>query len=99
MSKKNGKKTERSEDNFFYVDSRAAQFEFSDYVRASSTPHGLVLSFGRFNFEQNKFGLFQSILLPFDVAGALDQIIQTQLKELLDKGYSQINEKIEGESK
>ena len=83
---KKDKSEKKEEKNYFYFNQPGQNQEFSDFVRVSSYPRGILLSFGRFTPEEQKFAIFEEILLPFDTADALGAIIRNHMKELEDKG-------------
>lgn len=85
-AKASEKKAKDREPNYFYVDDEAKQYEFSDFVRVSSFPHGMILYFGKYQPEEKKFGLFGSIVLPFDVAKSLSRLISDQIDQLKAEG-------------
>lgn len=76
----------KQEKPYFYIGLPGQYQEFSDFVRVNSSPRGIVLSFGRWTPEQEKFAVFEEILLPFDTADALSTIIRTHIQELEKKG-------------
>ena len=88
--KKNSKtKPKAKNESLFYLSEDAKNWDFSDYVRVTSNPRGMKLSFGKFISEDNRFGIFKEITIPFDVAESLMQIIQKQLEDLLKQGLLQ----------
>jgi hypothetical protein len=96
--KKDGDKVEVTPEkkNDFYLNEKAKEWEYSDYVRLTPGPRGMVLSFGKFIRENNKYGIFKEILLPYDVADALSNVIKQQFENLIEKG---LIEKIESKDK
>lgn len=88
---------EKKSEDFFYLSDEVRNFAFSDYVRINSYPRGLVLSFGKRHPEDGKYILFQEILLPFDVAVALREIIGEQIDNLVSRGLLEIRKPTEGE--
>jgi hypothetical protein len=85
MKSKNKTKKEQ-EEKYFYINDEAKEMEFSDFVRISSYPHGLILRFGRYHVDEKAFGIFRSIILPFPVAGAMSGIVKEQLEDLVNRG-------------
>jgi len=73
---------------WYYLNDSAKDYGFSDWVQVTSFPHGMILRFGKFLPEEKKFGVFQSIALPFDVANSLLEIISQQFRMLEEKGLS-----------
>jgi len=93
MAKKTEKKKKSTDskelpstEDYFFLNDEAKDYKFSDYVRISSYPHGMILYFGKYQPDQNKFGIFEGILIPFDVAGSLVTIINNHISNLVDKG-------------
>ncbi len=82
----NSKKEQETENTFFYVNEAAKDYDYADFVQVSSYPHGVILNFGKWYPDEQKHGLFQGILLPFNVAEALKSIIEDHVQELVDKG-------------
>ena len=82
---KKDKSEKKEQKNYFYFDQPGQNQEFSDFVRLSSFPRGILLSFGRWTPEQEEFGIFKEILLPFDTAEALSVIIQKHIEGLEKK--------------
>jgi hypothetical protein len=70
----------------FYLNEEAKNWDFSDYVRVTASPRGMVLSFGKFIREDQKYGIFKEIILPYDVADSLIRIVQKQFNQLIDDG-------------
>ena len=81
-----GNKNKAKEPNYYYLDESVKQHEFSDFVRFSSFPHGMILYFGRFQPDEGKFAIFKSILLPFDVAESMSTIIARHIEKLQEEG-------------
>lgn len=86
------KQKPKKADNYFYLDESAKDYEFSDFVRVSSCPNGLIFYFGKWFPDKKKFGLSQSILLPFNVSISLEKIIGGQIKELQEMGALVVEE-------
>lgn len=86
---------EAADANDFYLSEDAKSWDFSDYVRVTSGPRGMVFSFGKFVRDNNKYGIFKEIILPYDVVESLVKIIQGQFDQLLRDG---LLKKIENES-
>lgn len=88
MKEKKGKKKNMSNKSpaYFFINDQAKQYEFSDFVRIASTPHGMILYFGRFDPEKKEFGIYQSIILPHRVANSLSEIITGHFSELIERG-------------
>ena len=84
-NKMDSKELPSTEDSYFLND-EAEDYKFSDYVRISSYPHGMILYFGKFQPDKNKYGIFEGILIPYDVAGSLVDIIKNHISKLVDKG-------------
>lgn len=61
-------------------------YDFADHVRLRSTPRGVIFSFAKLQPEEKEFVHFKQILIPFDVADSLSQVIQGHLNELVEKG-------------
>lgn len=80
----------------FYLNEKAKEWDFSDYVRVTAGPRGMILSFGKFIREDKKYGIFSEILLPYDVVDALTKVIKQQFENLIEKG---LIEKIESKDK
>lgn len=104
MAKKAKKTTDavrkpEQEDDVFFVDESAQDYKFADYVRVSSYPHGMVLYFGKWYPEQKKFGLFEGVILPFNVANSLKKIIDNQIADLIKKGLLETRDEEEVEQK
>jgi len=90
-SKKNTKEP-AEKDNFFYLDSSAKDYSFSDFVRVSSCPTGLIFYFGKWYPDKKQFGIYESILLPFNVAMSLQKIIVNHIDKLKKMGLLQVEE-------
>lgn len=80
-------KAKKKKQNYFYLDEKAKQFDFSDFVRITAYQHGLVLHFGKLQPDSDEFGIYQSILLPFSVADSLSTIIRHQLDRMVEQGF------------
>ncbi len=86
-TKKNEKiKTDSTSRQDFYLNEEAKNWDFSDYVRVTSGPRGMVLSFGKFIREDEKYGIFKEIILPYDVVESLNKIIKQQFDKLIEDG-------------
>ncbi len=97
MSGEKGQKTKSSQkkadqQKYFYVDEGVGNYDYSDFVKLDAFPRGIKLSFGKWYPDKKKFGLFREILLPFDVADALKNVIEKQIADLVDKGLLEIKE-------
>ncbi|RKX32792.1 MAG: hypothetical protein DRP46_00420 [Candidatus Zixiibacteriota bacterium] len=90
MSKK--PKKPENEDNYDYVDKAVCNYSISDFVRISSFPRGMLLSFGKSHPQKDKFLIFKEILLPFDIAASLSKIIKEHLDKLRDDGLLEVVE-------
>ena len=73
------------DDDYFYMDNSIYNYEYADYVKLNSSPRGMFLAFGKYCPEKKKFGIFKEILLPFDIADALSDIMKNHLQQLEDK--------------
>ena len=82
-------------DDFFFVDNAAKEYKFSNFVRVTSYQHGMVLYFGKWFPTDEKMGVFDGILLPFDVAARLGEIIKKQMDDLVQRGILQIPDSLE----
>ncbi len=92
-TKQNSKIIKGSEQaDYFYLNEEVLDYDFADYVKVRSFPRGFILSFGKWHPEKKKYGLFEEILLPFEIAHALGKIIDKQINELKDKGLLEIRE-------
>lgn len=69
-----------------FLSNEVANYDFADYVRLRSTPRGVIFSFAKLQPEQKKYTHFKQILLPFDVADILSQVIRDHLDDLTEKG-------------
>jgi len=85
--KKSTKQPTKEVEQDFYVSEEAKNHDYADYVRVTGTPHGMILSFGKWRRDELKFGLYKDILLPYDVATSLSEIINNQIEELIKKGH------------
>jgi hypothetical protein len=88
---------EKKAEESLYLNEDVRNFAFSDYVRIKSYPRGLLFSFGKRHPEDQKYILFEEILLPFDVAVALQKIIGEQIDYLVSRGLLEIRKPTEGE--
>jgi len=66
--------------------SEVLNYDFADHIRLKSTPRGVIFSFAKLQPEEKKFVHFKQILIPFDVADSLSQVIKGHLDELVEKG-------------
>jgi len=80
------KKDDSPESRDFYLSEEAKNWDFSDYVRVTSGPRGMVLSFGKFIRENRKYGIFKEIILPYDVMESLIKIMRDQFDQLIEQG-------------
>lgn len=82
--KENEKKLQKKDisKEYFYFKEDTQNHDFSDFVKLNSSPRGIILSFGKWCPEKHKFGIFEEIMLPFDVAEALSEIIKQHMKKL-----------------
>jgi len=92
-------KTESVEDSpIRYLNEAVKNYEFSDWVKVSSSQIGMLFSFGKSHPEKKEFIIFLEVLLPFPIAHSFSQIIIKQLSELQEKGYLKL-EMIDGGKK
>lgn len=84
--KQNRKRVDVEPIGEFYVSEEAKNSEFADHVRFTTTPHGMLLSFGKWRRDQNKFGIFREILLPYPVAASLSEIIGNHIQKMVEDG-------------
>jgi hypothetical protein len=84
--KKGSKQADAESIEEFYVSEEAKNPEYADHVRFTTTPHGMLLSFGKWRRDQNKFGIFKEILLPYPVAASLSEIIGSHLQTMIEEG-------------
>lgn len=68
------------------LDENIKNYDFADYVQVRSFPRGVLLSFGKSHPEYKKNLMFKEILLPFEVAASVSDIITKQITELKEKG-------------
>lgn len=80
------KPSKKAQPKISYLDESVKDYDFSDYVKITSMPRGMILSFGKWIPENKEYCLFHEVLLPFEVAESLSNIIQRQLKELVESG-------------
>jgi len=89
-NKKNNQKPKVQEikpEDAKYIDPSVQDYSFSDFVRITSFPQGILFSFAKRHPSQPTTPLiFKEILLPFDVADRLSTIVQGQLKKLEKDG-------------
>lgn len=90
-TKKRTAKATKSERSLIveYLCNSSKDFSYSDYVRVNSNPRGMLLSIGKIHPVEQKALISQEILIPFDVAERLQEIIKNQLAELEQKGLIQ----------
>jgi hypothetical protein len=74
------------ENKDFYLTNDAKNWDYSDYVKVSTSPRGMILSFGKFVLADKKFGIFKEILIPYEVAESLSGIIKAQFDKLIEDG-------------
>lgn len=82
MAPKNG----RENTHYFQLESAREKHEFSDFVQMHAYANGIQLSFGRWSPEDEKFAIFRKILLPFDTAESLSNMIQKTMSTLEKQG-------------
>lgn len=83
--KKKSTKQPTKEIGEFYISEEAKNYDFADHVRVTSTPHGMILSFGKWRRDKLKFGQYKDILLPYNIATSLSGIITVQIKKLTEQ--------------
>jgi hypothetical protein len=79
-----------------YTEDSVKDYDFSNFVKVTAFQWGLLFSFGKIHPSTPEVLKSKEILLPFDVAAALSQIIQNHLKELEEKGLIQKKDGTEG---
>ncbi len=97
--KKSAEKLAKEISKDFYVSEEAKNHDYADYVRVTSTPHGMILSFGKWRIDKLKFGLYKDILLPYDVANSLSGVITDQIEKLTEQGLIERRSSKEEEDK
>ena len=65
-------------------------YAFADFVSVNSYRRGMLLSFGKSHPTEREFLIFKEVLLPFDVALSLQQIMKKQMDTLIDSGDIEI---------
>lgn len=88
-----------AEPEYCYLDDRVKDYAFSEFVKLRSGPRGMLLSFGKGHPELGKQVIFQEILLPYEVAASLSDIIAAQLDQLKAAGLIEIKTPAPNESK
>jgi hypothetical protein len=73
-------------DSYFYASESVKDFDFADYVKVSSSPRGMLLSFGKGHPDTNKAMIIREVFLPLDVAHSLKAVIKDQFELLLEQG-------------
>ncbi|MBD3401654.1 hypothetical protein GF420_02065 [candidate division GN15 bacterium] len=91
-------KSKTQSNQSYYLNPEVKNHEFASFVRSTTTPHGVILGFGKWDVEHEKFALFQEILLPYDVADSLQGILDRQIAQLIDSGKIERIEKGEDKS-
>jgi len=71
---------------FYYLSESVKDYTYSDYVRVRSFPRGMILSFGKSQPDESRFSIFHEVLLPFEVAMSLSEIIKRQVDSLIKDG-------------
>jgi len=59
-------------------------FEYSDHVEVTTYNKGVLLSFGKFNPRAEKIIVTKQILLPYDVASSMRDIITEHINNIVD---------------
>ncbi|MBD3234063.1 MAG: hypothetical protein GF315_10120 [candidate division Zixibacteria bacterium] len=85
-SKEKTSKPHDSKDEISYLTEEVKNFEFADHVAIRSYPRGMLLSFSKAHPGEEKLLTFKEILIPFEVAVSLQQIIKDQIDGLIEQG-------------
>lgn len=82
------KKTDNqaAEGKCVYLNEAVQDYDSSDFVRVSSFPRGMLLAFGKSRPNSDKFMIFKEIVLPFEVAKSLGDVITKQFERLISDG-------------
>lgn len=59
-------------------------FDYSDHVEITTYNKGVLLSFGKFNPSVEKIILTKQIMLPYDVASSMRDIITEHINNIVD---------------
>jgi hypothetical protein len=73
----------------FYFSESVHDYDFSDFVKVHAYARGMLFTLGKWCPEKGKFGFFREVLVPYEVADSLANIIQKSIKDLTDKGLLQ----------
>lgn len=93
MGKRAAQKSDQSrvdQVEYCYLDDRVKDFAFAEFVKLRSGPRGMLFSFGKGHPELGKVVIFQEILLPFEVAASLSNIIVAQLDQMKTAGLIEV---------
>ncbi len=72
--------------NVEYLSEAVKNYAFSDHVEVQSFPRGMLFSFAKFHPKTSDVIIFDEILIPFEVAKSLSEIIKGQFDQLVADG-------------
>jgi hypothetical protein len=100
ISEKNQKEQiKESEKDHYYLNDEPKDFSYSDYVSLRSGAHGILFSFGQSHPEKESYRIIEEILIPYDVALALRDILDMQFVRLEEKGLIKVEKKGDSDEK